>query len=156
MTLHYSLPDVPLLRLLAADPCLTAIGEKEARSACIAWKRELLRGAPVPQRFYCSPFIRTLRTLELTFEGILPTDLKPVILEVLPRASGPVLRVWLTCFRLRIAARGMAKALVTSVGHYPNYNLNSPMLSLRRGLKKKTFCGLRSAKMTKTWRGVPS
>jgi len=74
------LPDVPLLRILAlaADPCLTTIGEDEARSARTAWNRELLRGAPVPQRFYCNPLIRTLRTFELTFEGILPTDLKPV------------------------------------------------------------------------------
>jgi len=63
------------------DPYLTAIGEEEAHSARAAWKRELLRGAPVPQRFYCSPLRRTIRTFELTFEGILPTDLKPVILE---------------------------------------------------------------------------
>ena len=91
LTLSYSLPNVPLLRILTADPCLTAIGEQEACNARAAWKRELLCGAPVPQVFYCSPFRRTIRTFELTFEGILPTDLKPVILEVPPRV--PSLRI---------------------------------------------------------------
>jgi broad specificity phosphatase PhoE len=63
------------------DPRLTPIGEEQARSAHAAWKRELLRGVPVPQRFYCSPLTRAIRTLELTFEGVLPSHLKPVILE---------------------------------------------------------------------------
>jgi len=63
------------------DPRLTAIGEEQARSAHAAWERELLNGAPVPQRFYCSPLTRAIRTLELTFESVLPTHLKPVILE---------------------------------------------------------------------------
>jgi len=58
------------------------MGEEQARSAHAAWERELLNGAPVPQKFYCSPFTRAIRTLELTFENILPTHLKPVILEV--------------------------------------------------------------------------
>jgi len=63
------------------DPRLTAIGEEQARNAHAAWKREINRGVPVPQTFYCSPLSRALRTLELTFEGILPTNLKPTILE---------------------------------------------------------------------------
>ena len=67
----------------AADPLLTPVGEEQARSAHTAWERETLRGLPVPQRFYCSPLTRAIRTLQLTFEGILPADLKPIILEVM-------------------------------------------------------------------------
>ncbi|KAI0286781.1 histidine phosphatase superfamily [Russula aff. rugulosa BPL654] len=63
------------------DPRLTPLGEEQARSAHDAWEREILRGLPVPQRFYCSPLTRAIRTLQLTFEGILPADLKPLILE---------------------------------------------------------------------------
>ncbi len=66
-----------------ADPRLTPIGEEQARSVHAAWEREILRGLPVPQRFYCSPLTRAIRTLQLTFEGILPADLKPIILEVM-------------------------------------------------------------------------
>jgi len=63
------------------DPRLTSIGEEQARSAHAAWEREILRGLPVPQKFYCSPLTRAIRTLQLTFEGILPADLKPIIVE---------------------------------------------------------------------------
>ncbi|KAI0296607.1 phosphoglycerate mutase-like protein, partial [Russula brevipes] len=63
------------------DPKLTTTGEEQARSAHAAWEREVLRGAPVPQRFYCSPLTRAIRTFELTFEGVLPAHLKPIILE---------------------------------------------------------------------------
>ena len=74
-------PDPPS-PTIPADPRLTPIGEEQARSAHAAWKREILRGIPVPQRYYCSPLTRAIRTLELTFEGLLPAHLKPVILEV--------------------------------------------------------------------------
>jgi broad specificity phosphatase PhoE len=67
----------------AADPRLTTIGEEQARSAHTAWEREILRGVPIPQKFYCSPLTRAIRTLELTFEGILPAHLKPLIVEVI-------------------------------------------------------------------------
>ncbi|KAH9964461.1 phosphoglycerate mutase-like protein [Russula dissimulans] len=63
------------------DPRLTPLGEQQARDAHAAWRREIDHGVPVPQTFYCSPLSRALRTLELTFEGILPTNLKPIILE---------------------------------------------------------------------------
>ncbi|KAI9512660.1 histidine phosphatase superfamily [Russula earlei] len=63
------------------DPRLTAIGEDQARNAHAAWKREIAHGIPVPHKFYCSPLKRALRTLELTFEGFLPVDPKPIILE---------------------------------------------------------------------------
>jgi|SRR6266849_10981547 len=75
-------PDLSFL-IPAADPRLTPIGEEQARSAHAAWEREILRGLPVPRRFYCSPLTRAIRTLQLTFEDILPPDLKPFILEVM-------------------------------------------------------------------------
>jgi broad specificity phosphatase PhoE len=67
----------------AADPRLTTIGEEQARSAHTAWEREILRGVPIPQKFYCSPLTRAISTLELTFKGILPAHLKPLIVEVI-------------------------------------------------------------------------
>jgi len=70
------------------DPHLTPIGEEQARSAHAAWKRELLRGAPIPQRFYCSPLSRAIRTLELTFESIPPAHLKPLIFENCREVNG--------------------------------------------------------------------
>ncbi|KAI9460246.1 phosphoglycerate mutase-like protein [Lactarius psammicola] len=63
------------------DPRLTAIGEEQARSAHAAWEREILRGVPIPQKYYCSPLTRAIRTLELTFVDVLPAHLKPLIVE---------------------------------------------------------------------------
>ncbi|KAI0307574.1 histidine phosphatase superfamily [Multifurca ochricompacta] len=63
------------------DPHLTVIGEEQARNAHDAWKREVVRGAPVPQRFYCSPLTRAIRTFELTFKDVLPVHLQPIIVE---------------------------------------------------------------------------
>jgi broad specificity phosphatase PhoE len=70
------------LPLYAADPRLTAIGEEQARSAHTAWEREILRGVPIPQKYYCSPLTRAIRTLELTFVDVLPAHTKPLIVEV--------------------------------------------------------------------------
>ncbi|KAN0135554.1 phosphoglycerate mutase-like protein [Lactarius tabidus] len=64
------------------DPHLTAIGEEQGRSAHVAWEREILRGVPVPQKYYCSPLKRAIRTLELTFADVLPADTKPLIVEI--------------------------------------------------------------------------
>ena len=68
--------------LCVADPRLTAIGEEQARSAHAAWEREILRGVPIPQKYYCSPLTRAIRTLELTFVDVLPTHVTPLIVEV--------------------------------------------------------------------------
>lgn len=75
-----SLSEIP--RNHVADSRLTAIGEEQARNAHAAWEREIPRGVPIPQRFYCSPLTRAIHTLELTFEGILPAHLRPLIVEV--------------------------------------------------------------------------
>jgi len=73
----------PLLPVLLADPRLTATGEEQAHRARDAWEYELSRDGPVPipQRFYCSPLTRAIRTLNLTFENLLPETPKPIILE---------------------------------------------------------------------------
>lgn len=63
------------------DPRLTAIGEEQARSAHAAWEREIHRGVPIPQKYYCSPLTRAIRTLELTFVDVLPAHIKPLIVE---------------------------------------------------------------------------
>ncbi|KAI9512330.1 phosphoglycerate mutase-like protein, partial [Russula earlei] len=60
------------------DPRLTETGEEQARNAHAAWEREIARDIQVPQRFYCSPLTRALRTLELTFPLVHP---QPIVLE---------------------------------------------------------------------------
>ncbi|EIM92820.1 phosphoglycerate mutase-like protein [Stereum hirsutum FP-91666 SS1] len=64
------------------DPILTPLGEEQARTAHAAWKTELANGLTLPQKFYCSPMARALRTHTITFDGILPaSDRKTIILE---------------------------------------------------------------------------
>ena len=83
MFLQYHTILLSVLPLCAADPRLTAIGEEQARSAHAAWEREMLRGVPIPQKYYCSPLTRAIRTLELTFVDVLPANTRPLIVEVL-------------------------------------------------------------------------
>ena len=66
----------------SADPELTPLGENQAVAVHEAWKSELKFGLPIPGRLYCSPLTRALRTCEITFDGILPDDKHPIILEV--------------------------------------------------------------------------
>ena len=71
-----------------ADPDLTEMGEKQAIAARRAWEEELSCQMPLPQRLYCSPLTRAIRTNILTFEGIITGDnLKTMILEVCLRAN---------------------------------------------------------------------
>ncbi|KAI0042678.1 phosphoglycerate mutase-like protein [Auriscalpium vulgare] len=64
------------------DPNLTPLGEGQARNANTAWRLELSRGVPIPQRLYVSPMKRAFRTYQLTFDGILPEPRStPIILE---------------------------------------------------------------------------
>ena len=80
---QFSYHNVSNLPLYAADPLLTSIGEEQARDAHAAWEREILGGVPIPQKYYCSPQTRAIRTLELTFVDVLPAHIKPLIVEVL-------------------------------------------------------------------------
>ncbi|ETW87511.1 hypothetical protein HETIRDRAFT_469614 [Heterobasidion irregulare TC 32-1] len=64
------------------DPFLTALGEDQARNANAAWKAEVSKGIPLPQKLYSSPMRRAMRTLVFTFDGILTaTSPKPVVIE---------------------------------------------------------------------------
>ncbi|KAG6889697.1 hypothetical protein C0995_015445 [Termitomyces sp. Mi166 len=54
------------------DAELTATGEAQAAAAGEAWKTELAAGLPMPGKFYVSPLSRALKTLEITFSGLLP------------------------------------------------------------------------------------
>lgn len=67
------------------DPHLTTLGEGQAREACARWK-ELQKTSdppPIPTLFITSPLIRSAKTLELSFEGVVEqnNDFKPMILE---------------------------------------------------------------------------
>ena len=74
----------------SADPELTALGESQAVAAHEAWKSELEFGLPIPGRLYCSPLTRALHTYEITFDGILPDDKHPVVLEVKKTSHRPL------------------------------------------------------------------
>lgn len=64
----------------APDPNLTARGIEQAERAHQAWKRELARGAPLPQDWIASPFSRAASTLEITWKSI--NDRRPVFREI--------------------------------------------------------------------------
>lgn len=69
-----------------ADPELTALGESQARSAHNAWESELASKIPLPEKLYCSPLTRALRTAKMTFDGILTDEnRKTMIVEVRAR-----------------------------------------------------------------------
>lgn len=59
------------------DPELTPLGESQARDVNQAWRKQLeaaqaqLDHAPLPTRLFSSPFKRSCRTLQLSYEGIL-------------------------------------------------------------------------------------
>lgn len=59
------------------DPELTPLGENQARDVNRAWRKQLAAAeaqvdhAPLPTRLFSSPFKRSCRTLQLSYEGIL-------------------------------------------------------------------------------------
>ncbi|OCB91127.1 phosphoglycerate mutase [Sanghuangporus baumii] len=64
------------------DPLLTDLGEEQARDANAVWFQERAAGLPSPDRLYCSPMTRALRTCELTFANLVDfSDQHPLILE---------------------------------------------------------------------------
>ncbi|KAK2464593.1 hypothetical protein APHAL10511_003382 [Amanita phalloides] len=62
------------------DAYLTSVGEGQARNARDAWRAERPFGIPVPDKMYCSPLTRALRTHEITFEDVIHAQ-KTVVLE---------------------------------------------------------------------------
>jgi len=66
------------------DPDLTDIGVRQAEEAHAAWNAEtsLEIGIPLPEKLYCSPMTRAMRTHVITFEGIIAdVHTKTIILE---------------------------------------------------------------------------
>lgn len=116
----------------AADPFLTALGEDQARNANAAWKAELSKGIPLPQKLYSSPMRRAMRTLVFTFDGILTeTSPKPVVIEVYHA-------VWLTSIVVtillrndRTGARSTENTPATSAGRVRRSTPNSLTSSSR-------------------------
>ena len=75
----------------AADPELTQLGISQASHAHDAWKEELAFRIPLPDKMYCSPLTRAIKTNEITFRGIIPererSVRKAVVVEVGSRRS---------------------------------------------------------------------
>lgn len=82
------------------DPPLTKVGEGQAKDANEKWQKELKNlqdPVPIPTLFFSSPMIRSARTLQLTYDGIVwpatngqdnksaisPIQTRPHILECL-------------------------------------------------------------------------
>ncbi|KAH0580024.1 hypothetical protein H2248_002838 [Termitomyces sp. 'cryptogamus'] len=64
------------------DSELTVIGEGQAADAQNAWTVEVADGIPLPEKFYCSPMTRALKTCELTFNDLWTEKSEsPTILE---------------------------------------------------------------------------
>lgn len=63
------------------DPDLTSRGEGQADQANEAWKTEVLHGLPFPEKLYCSPLTRTIRTSQRTFKDITVDGRKTTIVE---------------------------------------------------------------------------
>jgi broad specificity phosphatase PhoE len=65
---------------------LTELGISQASRAHDAWKEELTFRMPLPDKMYCSPLTRAIRTHEITFRGIVPeserSTRKAVVVEV--------------------------------------------------------------------------
>ena len=68
------------------DAELTPLGLAQAQENCDVWCEQLKSGAPLPTKFYVSPLLRSLLTLEKTWEGQdIPT---PVVNESLRETIG--------------------------------------------------------------------
>lgn len=68
------------------DPFLTPLGVQQAKDNHTAWKKQIEKGAPIPDAFYASPFTRSIETLINTWSGI--TEFKPLIKEDLRETIG--------------------------------------------------------------------
>ncbi|KIK29101.1 hypothetical protein PISMIDRAFT_517630 [Pisolithus microcarpus 441] len=63
------------------DPELTLVGEGQADEAHLAWKTEFQCGLPFPEKLYCSPLTRAIRTNQRSFKGLNPDGRKTTIVE---------------------------------------------------------------------------
>ncbi|KAI5116302.1 hypothetical protein M0805_003657 [Coniferiporia weirii] len=67
----------------APDALLTDLGEDQAHDAQAMWKQEqAAANIPQPDKLYCSPMTRALRTCRITFDGVVDfNERRPLILE---------------------------------------------------------------------------
>lgn len=72
----------------APDPMLTDLGITQAKENNKAWKEQIAKGAPIPDKFYVSPLQRSSRTLVYTWDGIKEADKHPLVIEHLRETSG--------------------------------------------------------------------
>ncbi|KAI6034576.1 histidine phosphatase superfamily [Pisolithus microcarpus] len=63
------------------DPELTLVGEGQADEAHLAWKTEFQCGLPFPEKLYCSPLTRAIRTNQRSFKGLNPDGRNTTIVE---------------------------------------------------------------------------
>ncbi|KAF8630862.1 hypothetical protein AX17_005221 [Amanita inopinata Kibby_2008] len=74
------------------DPELTELGVSQATDVRDAWKEELAFKMPLPDKLYCSPLTRALRTCQETFNGIIPQEeiamRKAIIVELCREENG--------------------------------------------------------------------
>jgi len=70
------------------DPELTALGIEQAEDAHRAWKTELEYGIPLPEKLYCSPLSRAIKTNQVTFRGLVYPELKTTIVENIRERNG--------------------------------------------------------------------
>ncbi|PFH53324.1 hypothetical protein AMATHDRAFT_187957 [Amanita thiersii Skay4041] len=72
------------------DPELTQLGIEQAMNVQQAWKDELPFGLPLPDRLYCSPLTRAMKTCEITFHDTILNDIRKVMVSELCREENGV------------------------------------------------------------------
>ncbi|KII90523.1 hypothetical protein PLICRDRAFT_39086 [Plicaturopsis crispa FD-325 SS-3] len=70
------------------DPQLTPLGVQQAEAARALWITERAAGAPLPDKMFCSPFQRALKTCAVTFGGVVEHGKIVLVLENLRERSG--------------------------------------------------------------------
>lgn len=71
------------------DAMLTELGLNQGKENNLVWTQEVKEhGAPIPSKFYVSPLQRSLWTAVLTWKGLRPSHIKPVVTENLRETIG--------------------------------------------------------------------
>lgn len=79
LTWHNKITDGEFV--IGPDPELTPLGITQAEANHTMWKKELELGAPMPSKFYVSPLQRSSKTLVITWKGLKPDSIRPVVTE---------------------------------------------------------------------------
>lgn len=70
------------------DSPLTDLGIGQAQENNAAWVDQIAKGAPLPSKYYVSPLQRSCNTLVLTWNGIIPEEKHPKVVENLREIIG--------------------------------------------------------------------